>query len=275
MLLRSQPSVLPFLAPAFTRSTAARPTVLSRISNTSRKRLFWTTRTRSADDRDGSTTQSEPRDPFGDLLNSAPDRTKGVPTSSSQRTSSFKSASAQQENRNLQPPGSNAPASPSNVAARPPPSRNTDDNLDDSFNKMFNEISFGMGRNRASRAPGNSDSALGRSGLNYRDMLDPENTTTEKIGPPMITTLKDKLGPSLGRMIKVDADRGLDVGRAFRMLEMQCAKNKVKQDFNAQRFHERPGLKRKRLKSSRWRRAFKKGFQGLVAQVVAMRRQGW
>ena len=42
-----------------------------------------------------------------------------------------------------------------------------------------------------------------------------------------------------------------------------------------QRFHEREGLKRKRLRNERWRRRFKEGFQRAVGRVVGMKRQGW
>ena len=69
--------------------------------------------------------------------------------------------------------------------------------------------------------------------------------------------------------------KGMDVGRAFRALEIACARNKVRADFNRQRFHERPGLKRKRLKSERWRRTFKEGFRGMVKAVNAMKKKGW
>lgn len=69
--------------------------------------------------------------------------------------------------------------------------------------------------------------------------------------------------------------RGMDVGRAFRQLEILCARNSVRRDFMRQRFHERPGLKRKRLKSERWRKNFKANFKGIVGVVQKMRKQGW
>lgn len=274
MLLRAQPSVLPFLAPAFTRSMAARPTILSRIANTSRNQLFSTTRPRSEDDRDSSRARPESTDPFDGLLNSALDRTKGVPTASSQRTSSFKSASAQQENRDFRPPGSNSPASPSNIGATAESTRNYDD---DGFNETLKLFDEGFRRRgERSAAMRNSSSTLGSSRFDMSNMVDPQgNTDAKNIEPRPVLPLRFKLGPSVGRMVHVDENRGIDVGRAFRTLEIQCARNKVKQDFNRQRFHERPGLKRKRLKSSKWRAVFKEGFKGMVRQVVAMRRQGW
>lgn len=67
----------------------------------------------------------------------------------------------------------------------------------------------------------------------------------------------------------------MDVARAFRVLGARLAQNNVRKDFQRQRFHERPGLKRKRLKSERWRKRFKEAFQGTVQRVVGLKRQGW
>ncbi|KAL9577124.1 MAG: hypothetical protein Q9212_006573, partial [Teloschistes hypoglaucus] len=80
--------------------------------------------------------------------------------------------------------------------------------------------------------------------------------------------------PSLGRTVDVVPERGLDLGRAIRSLEIECSVNRVRDDRARQRFHERGGLKRKRLKSLRWRRNFKQGFKAVVAKVKAMRRKG-
>ncbi|KAI9671117.1 MAG: hypothetical protein M1831_005203 [Alyxoria varia] len=84
-----------------------------------------------------------------------------------------------------------------------------------------------------------------------------------------------RLGPTLGRTIEVNDKRRMDLGRAFRMLEVKCSQNSVRRDFNKQRFHERPGLKRKRLKSERWRARFKTNFKQVIRRVEEMRRKGW
>ena len=81
--------------------------------------------------------------------------------------------------------------------------------------------------------------------------------------------------PTVGRTIEVVPDRGIDVGRALRNLEVACAVNRVRQDLSRQRFHERPGMKRKRLKSERWRKMFKESFKATVMRVREMRRKGW
>lgn len=79
--------------------------------------------------------------------------------------------------------------------------------------------------------------------------------------------------PTLGKTVQVK--NGGDVGRAFREVEQLCGRNRVRADFNKQRFHERAGLKRKRLHSERWRRRFKEAFRGTVKMVNKMRKQGW
>ncbi|KAL8946177.1 MAG: hypothetical protein Q9222_007396 [Ikaeria aurantiellina] len=88
-----------------------------------------------------------------------------------------------------------------------------------------------------------------------------------------VATIKSR--PSIGRTVEVIPERGLDLGRALRSLEINCAVNNVRGDSLTQRFHERPGMKRKRLKSVRYRRNFKAGFKAVVAKVKAMRRKGW
>ncbi|MCJ1314977.1 hypothetical protein MMC15_000291 [Xylographa vitiligo] len=84
-----------------------------------------------------------------------------------------------------------------------------------------------------------------------------------------------RLDAFIGRSEEVDPDRGLDLGRALKKLEVKCSYNNVRGDVQRQRFHERPGLKRKRLKSERWRKRFKEGFQAVVAKVQDMRNRGW
>ncbi|KAL8710792.1 MAG: hypothetical protein Q9225_007224 [Loekoesia sp. 1 TL-2023] len=123
----------------------------------------------------------------------------------------------------------------------------------------------------------------GRQGSIARGMLMPRaiNAPAEQqstaIELPEATraaaTIKSR--PSLGRTVEVIPERGLDLGRALRSLEINCNVNNVKADSHKQRFYERPGLKRKRLKSVRWRRTFKIGFKAVVAKVKAMRRKGW
>ncbi|OTA95495.1 hypothetical protein M434DRAFT_393721 [Hypoxylon sp. CO27-5] len=82
-----------------------------------------------------------------------------------------------------------------------------------------------------------------------------------------------RLVPRTGRTIHVG--RTVDVARSFKLLSIQISQNKVPTDFRLQRFHERPGLKRKRLKSERWQKRFKKGFKACVSRVKELTKQGW
>ena len=81
--------------------------------------------------------------------------------------------------------------------------------------------------------------------------------------------------PTVGRTIEVYQEGGQHVASALKRLEILCSVNRIRADQFRQRFHERPGLKRKRLKSERWRRLFKASFKMTVARVQEMRRKGW
>jgi hypothetical protein len=84
-----------------------------------------------------------------------------------------------------------------------------------------------------------------------------------------------RLNPSYGRMVELAPEKGRDLVRGLGMLGGLMARNKVKNDFYKQRFHERPGLKRKRLKSERWRARFKKEFDATCKRVTELTRKGW
>lgn len=84
-----------------------------------------------------------------------------------------------------------------------------------------------------------------------------------------------RLNPSVGRSVEVDPAKGVNLIQGFARLEAIVVQNGVRRDFARQRFYERPGLKRKRLKGERWRRRFKTGFRAVVDKVETMRRQGW
>lgn len=156
-----------------------------------------------------------------DLMDSALDGSKGVPTAAAQRTSRFATPSAQEKNR-----------------VKPM------DSMEDFLASL-----------RPSNRSSNSISSL------YKPEIRP------------VKELDFTPGPTLGKTVQVR--NGGDVGRAFREVEQLCGRNKVRYEFNKQRFHERPGLKRKRLHSERWRRRFKEAFRGTVKMVNKMRKQGW
>jgi len=94
-----------------------------------------------------------------------------------------------------------------------------------------------------------------------------------EVAPPREERIPLRLNPSTGRTINIGGN--IDVGRGFRLLEQSCARNRVRSDFTKQRFHERGGLKRKRLRRERWRRRFMEGFKATVARVKHLKTQGW
>ncbi|KAI3332402.1 hypothetical protein HD806DRAFT_193773 [Xylariaceae sp. AK1471] len=82
-----------------------------------------------------------------------------------------------------------------------------------------------------------------------------------------------RMVPRTGRTVHVK--NNVDVARSFKLLAVQIAQNRLRQDFQSQRFHERPGKKRKRLRSERWQKRFKKGFKATVSRVRELTAQGW
>ncbi|KAI6365285.1 hypothetical protein MCOR25_005415 [Pyricularia grisea] len=82
-----------------------------------------------------------------------------------------------------------------------------------------------------------------------------------------------RLRPVLGRT--VPTTHNVDAAKAFQLLQFLVRRNNVAGDFHRQRFHERGGLKRKRLKSQRWRARFKTSFVFTVKRVQQLVKQGW
>ena len=81
--------------------------------------------------------------------------------------------------------------------------------------------------------------------------------------------------PTVGRTVEVETKRGVDLGLALKRLAGLVTRNNIRGDQYRQRFHERPGSRRKREKSERWRKYFKEGFKAAVTRVKVMKKQGW
>lgn len=126
--------------------------------------------------------------------------------------------------------------------------------------------SFAEGMLFPAAAPSSSSSMAPRS------MMESLTTSTDT---PRRAERQIRSRPSVGRTVEINRDRGMDFGQALRNLEIQCAVNRVRQDLQRQRFHERPGMKRKRLKSERWRKLFRESFKATVGRVKEMQRKGW
>ncbi|KAJ6790211.1 hypothetical protein PWT90_09452 [Aphanocladium album] len=65
------------------------------------------------------------------------------------------------------------------------------------------------------------------------------------------------------------------VRSALTLLTRLVKNQHVKAKYHSQKAHERPGLKRKRLRSERWRARFKDGFYAAYSRVQELRKQGW
>jgi hypothetical protein len=82
------------------------------------------------------------------------------------------------------------------------------------------------------------------------------------------------LGLKTGRMMDVNPAHS-DLAMRLGMLGSLTSRNKIRQDERRQKFHERPGLKRKRLKRERWRKRFSTSFATICARATSLARQGW
>lgn len=179
------------------------------------------------------------------LDESLSDRT---PVTAHSRTSRFKSASAQADNRG----GSSA----------------TD------LKDAFALLSPSKDRGKGTPLFGASKTATPKYGFSAQSLSQDVSSGLVKRAVPLFPRTI-RLSPSVGRSVEVDPARGISLAAGLAKLEIVLSMNGVRREFNKQRFYERPGLKRKRLKSERWRRRFKEGFRAIVDKVETMRRQGW
>jgi hypothetical protein len=116
------------------------------------------------------------------------------------------------------------------------------------------------------------------SGITARQALDSMTSTHHS------TAIKAPDGHLLPTPLRfrpsVEAGRSVTLGRSnlttrLAHLDSLIKNEKVKSMSISQKFHERPGLRRKRLKSARWRKGFKKDFYGLISKIREMRSMGW
>lgn len=166
---------------------------------------------------------------------------------SANSTTRFKSPRAQAENR----------------ANSPYADRNKDDHLLQAGNSTTDLLRHV-----------NQDFSLRRGQHAVDNHFKPFALDLSRDSPPLAEKrLPVRLNPTAGRTVSISS--GVDVARGFRLLEQTCFKNKVKSDSYGQVFHERSGLKRKRLRRQRWRRKFMEGFKATVFRVKEMKAQGW
>jgi small subunit ribosomal protein MRP21 len=144
------------------------------------------------------------------------------------------------------------------------------------INRVFGESwsSPARGRRASPAALNFNDMDLGGDAIQNPNLSNKPTTTLEQQQKATFDNYP-RLNPEYGRTVVLDKTRGRDIVRGIGMLASLMARNKVKVDFNKQRFHERGGLKRKRLNSVRWRARFKTGFQSVTGRVMELTRKGW
>ena len=89
-----------------------------------------------------------------------------------------------------------------------------------------------------------------------------------------------RTAPVTGRTIFVDPENPVrgkvqSPEQGFKRLDVIMNQNRIKTMWHQQRFSERPGMKRKRLKMQRWKRRFRYGFIEATRRVKELKRQGW
>lgn len=236
------------------RSRFAATHIASRIS----ARLLSTAEGRSADDQASrrSTASPHQQQPLSSLLDGALNSEKGVPTVQALRRSRHKARSAQPQHRNEALSTGSADTA-----------NKQESSINDLFN-AFNEFSDeGATRARGRGMRFNPNDMAGIMDISPGSGRLPGGS--KLVVPP---DLPVKLGPPVGRTVDVLAG---NPARALKMLSRQLRANHIKREMVAQKFHERPGLKRKRIAKMTWRTSFKHAFIGTVAEIKRMKRQGW
>nr|ANM86533.1 hypothetical protein [Cladonia uncialis subsp. uncialis] len=149
-------------------------------------------------------------------------------------------------------------------------------NIQSSADRTRKALGSYLERERGARTPGQVAQSM-----DFPRPADPQSNPSAsllnsiKLKPAVRAKRTVRSRPTVGRTIEVYQEGGQHVAGALKKLEILCVVNKIRSDQFRQRFHERPGLKRKRLKSERWRKLFKASFKTTVARVQEMRRKGW
>jgi ribosomal protein S21 len=172
----------------------------------------------------------------------------------------FHSSHAQQAHRT---PSTFVPQMQPGVHLKPPPG--------DSYTDALNFLADYRKKSNTPGSPSIYDQMKAPPGLSET----PTATKAPLRPPPQHEVGKLNLSSRTGKSLDVIPNEASDLALKLKRLNMQVVRNRVPQDFQKQRFHERPGLRRKRLKSQRWRARFKKGFSRMVTRVGEMRRMGW
>jgi hypothetical protein len=177
------------------------------------------------------------------------------------------SDSSSRNTSNQNPTEAAEPAKPSN-AEQPSPKANTNTGSD--FDEILNQLNLGSRNQPKSENPGGG-SRKGR----VSDSLSRDLGFKEQSAQLANRKTELKLGPTLGRQVHVEPERGIDLAAAIRKLQMTINSDKIKVQSFDQKYHMRKGMRRKLLRRMRWRKLFRFSFQETVKKIQRMQAQGW
>ncbi|XRM48619.1 hypothetical protein ABZX51_011530 [Aspergillus tubingensis] len=195
----------------------------------------------------------------------------GLRFSSDASSSSSSSTPSNKNNTTTQPPTrqTQQPSSSPSTSQKP-----TD------FDQILNKLNFN--NTNTTPTPGSNAAATpGSTTRAFNDSLSLSRAvglSAETDGLRTATSLRKidlKLGPTLGRQVTVEPERGMDLPAALRSLSTTISQNKMKQSLMKQKYHVRKGMVRKQLRMQRWRKLFKFSFQATVKRIQKIRGQGW
>ncbi|GKZ16546.1 hypothetical protein AbraIFM66951_000221 [Aspergillus brasiliensis] len=158
----------------------------------------------------------------------------------------------------------------------PTPQKPTD------FDQILNKLNFNNAASTTTTPTGgSSNAAAGTTTRAFNDSLSLSRAvglSAETDSLRTATSLRKidlKLGPTLGRQVTVEPERGMDLPAALRSLSAVIGQNKMRQSLVKQKFHVRKGMVRKQLRMRRWRNLFKYSFGATVKRIQKIRGQGW
>ncbi|KAK0645701.1 hypothetical protein B0T16DRAFT_145591 [Cercophora newfieldiana] len=82
-----------------------------------------------------------------------------------------------------------------------------------------------------------------------------------------------RLDTTLGRNVNVT--RTMPVEKALQRLAGSVSRNRVFQEWRSRKFHERPALKRKRLRRERSEARFAQSVRAAITRTMELRQMGW
>lgn len=196
----------------------------------------------------------------------------------SSKPSSQTSSTESSTKSTTQPPASETPT-PQTTEQTTPDSKGTKGRVSD-FDEILNNLDLGK---RTQTKPqivtniNNRRRVFSDSGSVSRAVTDGVGQQAWREQAAQLANRKTelKLGPTLGRQVHVEPERGVDLAAAIRNLQITVNANKIKQQYHEQKFHMRKGAVRKQLRRTRWRKLFQFSFQETVKKIQRMQAQGW